>query len=50
MNTKRSRAYRNAEDMDKASGWFRDLRFKAAADWSGCVSRQIWFATGKQRV
>lgn len=38
----------NVEEMEKAMGWFRDPRFKAAVERAGTVSRQIWFATEKQ--
>ena len=34
----------NVEDMDKAKGWFKDERFKAAAVRAGNASREIMFA------
>lgn len=38
----------NVESLEKASGWFSDERFKAAAQRAGKVAREIWFATVKE--
>lgn len=38
----------NVEDMERARGWFRDERFKAAVERAGNVSRQVWFASLNQ--
>lgn len=38
----------NVEDMEKAQGWFRDERFKAAVERAGTVSREFWMTTLKQ--
>lgn len=37
----------NVEDIDRATGWFRDARFKAAAQRAGRVAREIYFAERK---
>jgi hypothetical protein len=38
----------NVENMEKASGWFRDERFKAAAQRAGKVTRELWIANLKE--
>lgn len=38
----------NIESMEKASGWFKDERFKAAAQRAGKATREIWIATIKE--
>lgn len=38
----------NVESLDKALGWFRDDRFKAAVERAGKVSREIWMANVKE--
>ncbi len=35
----------DVEDMDKAMGWFKDERFKAAVERAGNVSRDFWIST-----
>lgn len=37
----------NVESLETASGWFRDERFKAAAERAGKVKREIWMASLK---
>ena len=37
----------NVEDSERAQGWFRDDRFKAASQRAGRVSREIYFARRK---
>jgi hypothetical protein len=34
--------------MEKASGWFKDDRFKAAVQRAGKVTREFWNATLKE--
>jgi len=46
-DTKQVLVHLNVEDMEKASGWFRDPRFRAAAERAGKVYRQIWMASEK---
>lgn len=48
QNTSLVLVHLNVESMENASGWFRDPRFKAAAERAGKVSREIWFATVKE--
>ncbi|MBI2793505.1 MAG: hypothetical protein HYX66_02505 [Ignavibacteria bacterium] len=38
----------NVESMEKASGWFKDDRFKAAVQRAGKVTREFWNATLKE--
>lgn len=38
----------DVENMEKASGWFKDERFKAAAQRAGKVTREIWLANLKE--
>ena len=38
----------DVESIEKASGWFKDERFKAAAVRAGKVSREIWMANIKE--
>ncbi len=38
----------NVESMEKASGWFRDERFKAGVIRAGKVKREIWMSTIKE--
>lgn len=47
-NSKQVMVHLDIEDMEKASGWFKDPRFKAATERAGNVSRQIWIGTLKQ--
>ncbi len=37
----------DVENMDKATGWFKDERFKAAVERAGNVSREIWMTMQK---
>lgn len=37
----------DVENMDKAMGWFKDERFRAAVVRAGNVSRDFWFAKMK---
>lgn len=47
-NSKQVMVHLDVEDMERATGWFRDPRFKAAAERAGNVSRQIWIGNIKQ--
>lgn len=38
----------DVESVERASGWFKDERFKAAAQRAGNVSREIWMANIKE--
>ena len=38
----------NVEDMERAQGWFKDSRFRAAVERAGTVSREFWMSTTKQ--
>ena len=34
----------DAEDLDRAMGWFRDERFQQAAQQAGPATREMWIA------
>jgi len=37
----------NVQNMEKAMGWFKDERFKAAIQRAGIVSREFFFTSTK---
>ena len=47
-NPKQVLVHLDVENMEKAMGWFRDPRFRAAVERAGKVSREFWFASTKE--